>query len=140
MRLHANPALPIRRFAPVTRATESFMDLSRNSPGSRRIIVGMLRNATDNTRTAETTPISNIEITVAHESDLDGILELQAANQIGKGGMLSARRPARSQTSPSCWRRLTHIRLVLPTPTYTGRYVSMRVRGDEGWRDCYPMS
>jgi len=50
----------------------------------------MLRNATDNTRTAETTPISNIEITVAHESDLDGILELQAANQIGKGGMLSA--------------------------------------------------
>jgi predicted GNAT superfamily acetyltransferase len=32
----------------------------------------------------------DIEIAIARESDLDGILELQAANQIGNGGALSA--------------------------------------------------
>jgi len=50
----------------------------------------MPRNAIDTTRTAETTAIDSIEIAVAHEGDLDGILELQAANQISAGGMLSA--------------------------------------------------
>ena len=32
----------------------------------------------------------DIEIAIARESDLDGVLELQAANQIGNGGALSA--------------------------------------------------
>jgi len=34
--------------------------------------------------------IGNLEIAVARESDLDGVLALQAANQIGNGGKLSA--------------------------------------------------
>jgi predicted GNAT superfamily acetyltransferase len=34
--------------------------------------------------------IGNIEIATARESDLDGVLELQAANQISNGGQLSA--------------------------------------------------
>ena len=34
--------------------------------------------------------IDNIEIAIARDSDLDGILALQAANQIGNGGTLSA--------------------------------------------------
>jgi len=34
--------------------------------------------------------IGNIEIAVARESDLDGVLELQAANQMSNGGKLSA--------------------------------------------------
>lgn len=50
----------------------------------------MLQNALGTTHTAETTAIGNIEIAVAHERDLDGVLELQAANQISTGGMLSA--------------------------------------------------
>ena len=36
------------------------------------------------------TTIANIEIAIARESDLDGVLELQAANQMGTGGNLSA--------------------------------------------------
>ena len=36
------------------------------------------------------TTISNIEIAIARESDLDGVLELQAANQMSNGGTLSA--------------------------------------------------
>lgn len=36
------------------------------------------------------TTIAKIEIAVARESDLDGVLELQAANQLGTGGNLSA--------------------------------------------------
>jgi len=32
----------------------------------------------------------DVEIAIANESDLDGILELQAANQISRGGLLSA--------------------------------------------------
>ena len=36
------------------------------------------------------TTIGKIEIANARESDLDGVLELQAANQIGNGGKLSA--------------------------------------------------
>ena len=36
------------------------------------------------------TTIANIEIAIARESDLDGVLELQAANQMGAGGNLSA--------------------------------------------------
>jgi predicted GNAT superfamily acetyltransferase len=50
----------------------------------------MLQNAIGTTDRAETTAIGNVEIAVAHECDLDGILELQAANQISTGGMLSA--------------------------------------------------
>lgn len=34
--------------------------------------------------------IGNIEIAIARESDLDGVLELQAANQMSSGGKLSA--------------------------------------------------
>src|SRR5512146_2934857 len=34
--------------------------------------------------------IGNIEIAIARESDLDGVLELQAANQMSNGGKLSA--------------------------------------------------
>lgn len=34
--------------------------------------------------------VGDIEIAIADESDLDGILELQAANQISSGGTLSA--------------------------------------------------
>lgn len=34
--------------------------------------------------------IGNIEIATARESDLDGVLELQAANQMSNGGKLSA--------------------------------------------------
>ena len=34
--------------------------------------------------------IGNIEIAIARESDLDGVLELQAANQMSNGGRLSA--------------------------------------------------
>ena len=33
---------------------------------------------------------ANMEIAIARESDLDGVLELQATNQIANGGMLSA--------------------------------------------------
>lgn len=36
------------------------------------------------------TTIGNIEIAIARDSDLDGILELQAANQMSNGGKLSA--------------------------------------------------
>jgi predicted GNAT superfamily acetyltransferase len=50
----------------------------------------MLQNAIGTTDRAETTAIGNVEIAVAHEYDLDGILELQATNQISTGGMLSA--------------------------------------------------
>ena len=34
--------------------------------------------------------IGNIEIAIARERDLDGVLELQAANQMSNGGKLSA--------------------------------------------------
>ena len=34
--------------------------------------------------------IGNIEIAIARDSDLDGVLELQAANQMSNGGKLSA--------------------------------------------------
>ncbi len=37
-----------------------------------------------------TTTTSELEIVIARESDLDGVLALQAANQIANGGLLSA--------------------------------------------------
>src|SRR5215475_4207602 len=40
--------------------------------------------------TAPLKAIDNVEIAIAGENDLDGILQLQAANQLGGGGQLSA--------------------------------------------------